>query len=70
MKNKGVFIAMGFDAARDFSLGDTGQHFGVRAWRLGTKIAVIGGKIAKYSAMAFIVPKESSNPSNVHENVP
>ena len=52
-QNKGVFIAMGFDAARDFTLSDTGQHFGVRAWRLGTKIAVIGSKIAKILRNGF-----------------
>jgi hypothetical protein len=27
-------------------------------------------KSRKYSAIAFIVPKESSNPSEVHEKVP
>jgi hypothetical protein len=58
------------DAAFDRGLGDAVQRVGIGRRRLGPEEPVFGGEVRKYSAMAFIAEKGSSNPSNVHENVP
>ena len=56
--------------ARHLALGDAGKHLGVRGRRLGAEISVVRGQIPKYSAIAFMVSNESSNPSSVQEKVP
>ena len=52
------------------ALFQNSQNFGIKFWRLGPKKRSSAARSRKYSATVFIMSKEFSNPSNVHENVP
>ena len=46
-KDHPVFLNVCLDPTVDLAFGDPVQHRGIRRWRLGTEIAVFGGKIPK-----------------------
>ena len=52
------------------ALFQNSQNFGIKFWRLCPKKRSSAARSRKYSATVFIISKEFSNPSNVHENVP
>ena len=43
----GAFLGAGADTARDFALGNAGEHFCVRRGRFGPEIAIVGGEITE-----------------------